>query len=150
MKRPALQNKRVAVLGMAFWALIVFGTFEKRAPGLNFWSLSQQAGGALDRHRRGQGSNLHLVLSRCCLSSARKFKFIQFFYRPYHLKQDKAVAACASPLSSSYRAHIKSAVSVTGPDVKVSGKSVCYNQFIYKMLCRKRALQSWLVWPGNN
>ena len=31
MKRPALQNKRVAVLGMA---LRVFGTFEKRAPGM--------------------------------------------------------------------------------------------------------------------
>jgi len=34
--------------------------------------VSQQAGGALDRHRRGQGSNIHLVLSRCCLSSAKK------------------------------------------------------------------------------
>ena len=32
MKRPALQNKRVAVLQMAFRARNVFGTFEKRAP----------------------------------------------------------------------------------------------------------------------
>ena len=32
MKRPALQNKRVAVLGMALRARKVFGTFEKRAP----------------------------------------------------------------------------------------------------------------------
>ena len=36
MKRPALQNQRVAVLGMAFWARMVFGTFEKRAPGACF------------------------------------------------------------------------------------------------------------------
>ena len=35
MKRPALQNKRVAVLGMALRARKVFGTFEKWAPGLN-------------------------------------------------------------------------------------------------------------------
>ena len=33
MKRPALQNKRVGVLTMAFRAGKVFGTFEKRAPG---------------------------------------------------------------------------------------------------------------------
>ena len=32
MKRPALQNKRVAVLRMAFRARKVFETFEKRAP----------------------------------------------------------------------------------------------------------------------
>ena len=35
MKRPASQNKRVAVLGMAFRARKVLETFEKRAPGLN-------------------------------------------------------------------------------------------------------------------
>ena len=34
MKRPALQNKRVTVLGMALRARKVFGTFEKRAPGM--------------------------------------------------------------------------------------------------------------------
>ena len=33
MKRPALQNKQVGVLRMAFRARNVFGTFEKRAPG---------------------------------------------------------------------------------------------------------------------
>ena len=33
IKRPALQNKRVAVLEMAFRARKVLGTFEKRAPG---------------------------------------------------------------------------------------------------------------------
>ena len=33
MKKPALQNKDVGVLGMAFRARKVFGTFEKRAPG---------------------------------------------------------------------------------------------------------------------
>ena len=32
MKRPALQNKQVRVLRIAFRALKVFGTFEKRAP----------------------------------------------------------------------------------------------------------------------
>ena len=36
MKRPALQNKRVAVLGMALRARKVFGTFEKRALGQIF------------------------------------------------------------------------------------------------------------------
>ena len=34
MKRPASQNKRVGVLRMAFRSRKVFGTFEKRAPGL--------------------------------------------------------------------------------------------------------------------
>ena len=34
MKRPALQNKLVGVLRMAFRARKVFGTFEKRAPVL--------------------------------------------------------------------------------------------------------------------
>ena len=33
IKKPALQNKRVGVLQMAFWARKVFGTFEKEAPG---------------------------------------------------------------------------------------------------------------------
>ena len=33
MKRPALQNERVAVLLMAFRTRNVFGTFEKPAPG---------------------------------------------------------------------------------------------------------------------
>ena len=37
MKRPALQNKWVAVLGMALRARKVFGTFEKRAPGYGFF-----------------------------------------------------------------------------------------------------------------
>ena len=34
MKKTALQNKQVGVLQMAFRARKVFGTFEKRAPGL--------------------------------------------------------------------------------------------------------------------
>ena len=33
MKRPALQNKRVAVLRVAFRDRKVFGTFEQRTPG---------------------------------------------------------------------------------------------------------------------
>ena len=33
MKRPALQNKRVGILQMAFRARKVSGTFEKQAPG---------------------------------------------------------------------------------------------------------------------
>ena len=33
MKRQALQNERVGVLGTAFRARKVFGTFEKRATG---------------------------------------------------------------------------------------------------------------------
>ena len=36
MKRPALQNKQVRVLGMAFQARKVFGISEKRAPGLTY------------------------------------------------------------------------------------------------------------------
>ena len=32
MKRPALQNKQVVLLQMAFWARKVLGTYEKRAP----------------------------------------------------------------------------------------------------------------------
>ena len=37
MKRPALQNKQVVLLRMAFRARKALGTFEKRAPGfLNF------------------------------------------------------------------------------------------------------------------
>ena len=35
MKRPALQNNQVGVLRMAFRARKVFGTFEKRAPGID-------------------------------------------------------------------------------------------------------------------
>ena len=38
MQRPALQNKQVVVLRMAFRAQKVLGIFEKRAPGL-FWGL---------------------------------------------------------------------------------------------------------------
>ena len=34
MKRPALQNKQVTVLRMAFRAPKVVGTFEKQAPGV--------------------------------------------------------------------------------------------------------------------
>ena len=34
MKRPALQNKQVVLLKMAFRARKVLGTFEKRARGL--------------------------------------------------------------------------------------------------------------------
>ena len=34
MKRPALQIKEVIVLRIAFRARKVFGTFEKRAPGV--------------------------------------------------------------------------------------------------------------------
>ena len=36
IKRPALQNKQVVVLRMAFRARKVFGTFEKRAQGFSF------------------------------------------------------------------------------------------------------------------
>ena len=36
MKRPALQDKQVGVLRMAFRARKGFGTFEKRPPGQNF------------------------------------------------------------------------------------------------------------------
>ena len=54
MKRPALQNKQVAVLRMAFRARKVLGTFEKRAPGLLFGSsrssLVQKCGFKLRHH----------------------------------------------------------------------------------------------------
>ena len=36
MKKPALQNKEVGVLELAFRAREVFGTFEKRASGTLF------------------------------------------------------------------------------------------------------------------
>ena len=46
MKRPALQNKQVRVLRMAFRARKVFGTFEKRAPGpKSFGTFEKQAPG---------------------------------------------------------------------------------------------------------
>ena len=45
MKRPALHNKRVGLLPMAFRARKVFGTFEKRDPGLR----------ALDFHAEDPG-----------------------------------------------------------------------------------------------
>ena len=45
MIRPALHNKRVGVLRMAFLARKVFGTYEKRAPGLR----------ALDIHAEDPG-----------------------------------------------------------------------------------------------
>ena len=61
--------------------------------GLNFWGLFQQAGGALHLHRRGQGSNPHsgfnfqvfLAPAEAAPKNAM-ITFIQFFYRPYHLK----------------------------------------------------------------
>ena len=41
MRRQALQNNQVGVLGMDFWARSVFGTFEKWAPGLQSpWDLT--------------------------------------------------------------------------------------------------------------
>ena len=40
MKRPALQNKQVALLRMAFRTRKVLGTFEKQGPGPNFKGLS--------------------------------------------------------------------------------------------------------------
>jgi len=42
MKRPALQNKQVIVLRLAFRARKVLGTFEKRAPGP--WTLTRLHG----------------------------------------------------------------------------------------------------------
>ena len=41
MKTPALQNKQLGVLRMAFRARKVFGTFEKRAPGCLDFTLIQ-------------------------------------------------------------------------------------------------------------
>ena len=41
IKRPALRNKQVVVLRMAFRARKVLGTFEKRAPGLFGIALAQ-------------------------------------------------------------------------------------------------------------
>ena len=40
MKRPALQNKRVGVLRMAFRACKVFGSFEKLTPGFVYGDIS--------------------------------------------------------------------------------------------------------------
>ena len=39
MKRPALQNNQVVLLRMAFRARKVLGTFEKRAPGIEYRTL---------------------------------------------------------------------------------------------------------------
>ena len=42
MKRPALQNKQVVLLRMAFRARKVLGTFEKRAPELSIRGACQK------------------------------------------------------------------------------------------------------------
>jgi len=56
MKRPTLKNERLVVLGMAFRARKVFGSFEKRTPGLLFGL-------------RGEGSfTANAVLARTALS----------------------------------------------------------------------------------
>ena len=41
MKRPALQNKQVVVLQLAFRARKVLGTFEKRAPEVSEGQLNR-------------------------------------------------------------------------------------------------------------
>ena len=58
MKRPALQNKQVGVLRMAFRARKVFGTFEKRAPGLMDQDLAQG--------NRPFAASDHVVQNRPC------------------------------------------------------------------------------------
>ena len=47
MKRPALQNKQVVVLRLAFRARKVLGTFEKRAPGVRFPDSALSCGSSL-------------------------------------------------------------------------------------------------------
>ena len=44
MNRPALQSEQVGVSRLAFRARKVFGTFEKRAPGVCFSSLENFSG----------------------------------------------------------------------------------------------------------
>ena len=64
MKRPALQAKRVRVLGMAFRGPKVFGTFEERAPGL--WDdqalMLDQEKSATDQPRKVSWWGLTIVL----------------------------------------------------------------------------------------
>ena len=69
MKRPALQ-KRVGVLGTAFRARKVFGTFEKRATGEKM---------KIDREDQGLASLFHtyLLTERCSLLSSGN-------HLPYH------------------------------------------------------------------
>ena len=43
MERPALHNKQVVILRMAFRARKIIGTFEKRAPGsvvFDYWGMT--------------------------------------------------------------------------------------------------------------
>ena len=56
MKKPALQNKDVGVLGMAFRARKVFGTFEKRAPEVN--EFDHRIFGLLKRRERPENWGL--------------------------------------------------------------------------------------------
>ena len=62
MKRPALQNKQVGVLRMAFRARKVLGTFEKRAPETPV----VQRPGWINHHARDNSINFH---STCLLNS---------------------------------------------------------------------------------
>ena len=63
MKRPALQNKQVGVLRMAFRARKVFGTFQKQAPALRGFPLGTPV---FPSHEKKNKIWLDLI---CCASS---------------------------------------------------------------------------------
>ena len=75
MKRPALQNKRVSVLGMALRARKLFGTFEKRAPGACFSKVPKLFG-------RISGDTILFVSSKRRRLEARNFAVI-FVFIPF-------------------------------------------------------------------
>ena len=63
IKRPALQNKQVVVLQMAFRARKVLGTFEKRAPGRDSNPGLCDSGAVLDQLRNQANWELVVVFS---------------------------------------------------------------------------------------
>ena len=83
MKRPALQNKQVVLLRMAFRARKVLGTFEKRAPGACFSKVPKLFGPIsgttipfISSQRRGSNpSNFAILLIFLILKACKKISF---------------------------------------------------------------------------
>ena len=75
IKRPALQNKQVVVLRLAFRARKVVGTFEKRAPGACFSKVPKLFG-------RISGDIILFVSSKQRRLEARNFAVI-FVFIPF-------------------------------------------------------------------
>ena len=110
MKRPALQNKRVGVLRTAFRTRKVFGTFEKRAPGVNFTKvLHLQFTTAAIVFTQGNKSH------SCQIQVSRKFFYLliktALFY-PSDLVNNKTTIPSGSVMSGEYISTIIFAVTL--------------------------------------